>query len=66
MGANILGHNAKNLVPDYDAAAREKLPGAAIRWVLQDERVSLLNIGVSMPQDIDKNLEHLESLTKAA
>jgi aryl-alcohol dehydrogenase-like predicted oxidoreductase len=60
MGANILGHNAKQLVPDYDAAALEKLPAAAIRWTIQDERVSLLNIGVSMPDDIDKNIAVLK------
>jgi len=64
MGANILGHNAKNLVPDYDQAALGRLPGAAIRWVLQDDRVSILNIGVSMPQDIDKNLAVLKGNLK--
>jgi predicted aldo/keto reductase-like oxidoreductase len=56
MGANIFGHNAPNLLPDYDKAALEKLPGAAIRWVLRDERVSMLNIGVSYPSDIDENV----------
>jgi aryl-alcohol dehydrogenase-like predicted oxidoreductase len=61
MGANILGHNSKNLVPDYDITALERLPGAAIRWVLQDERVSVLNIGVSLPTDIDKNLAVLKA-----
>jgi uncharacterized protein len=61
MGASIMGHNAKNLVADYDPAALEKLPGAAIRWTLQDERVSILNIGVSMPQDIDKNIAILKA-----
>jgi predicted aldo/keto reductase-like oxidoreductase len=60
MGANILGHNAKNLVPGYDTVALAKLPAAAIRWVLQDERVSVLNIGVSMPSDIDENLATLK------
>jgi predicted aldo/keto reductase-like oxidoreductase len=56
MGASILGNNAKNLVPDYDPKALAKLPAAAIRWTAQDERVSMLNIGISLPQDIDKNL----------
>src|SRR5262249_50211683 len=64
MGANILGHNAKALVPDYGQAALEKLPAAAIRWVLQDERVSILNIGVSMPKDIDQNLAVLRGNLK--
>jgi aryl-alcohol dehydrogenase-like predicted oxidoreductase len=61
MGASIFGHNAKNLVPKSDADDRSKLPGAAIRWVLQDERISLLNIGVSKPTDIDKNFDVLTS-----
>jgi predicted aldo/keto reductase-like oxidoreductase len=64
MGANILGHNSKNLVPDYDPATLERLPGAAIRWVLQDERVSVLNIGVSMPSDVDKNIAVLKGNLK--
>lgn len=61
MGLNVLGHNAKNLVPNYDPAALARLPGAAIRWVLQDERVSVLNIGVSLPEDIDRNIATLQS-----
>jgi aryl-alcohol dehydrogenase-like predicted oxidoreductase len=64
MGASILGHNAKNLVPDFDTAALDKLPGAAIRWVLQDERISMLNIGVSMPSDIDRNTAMLQGNLK--
>jgi predicted aldo/keto reductase-like oxidoreductase len=64
MGANILGHNAKNLVPDHDAAVLERLPGAAIRWTLQDERVSVLNIGVSRPADLDQNIYTLRGNLK--
>lgn len=60
MGASIFGHNAKNLVPEHDKAALAKLPEAAIRWVLGDERVSMLNIGISLPQDIDRNLAILK------
>ena len=57
MGANMLSHNSKAMVEQFDAQQRAKLPAAAIRWVLQDPRVSMLNIGVSMPSDIDQNLE---------
>jgi predicted aldo/keto reductase-like oxidoreductase len=60
MGASIMGHNSKNLVPDYDPAALDRLPAAAIRWVLQDERLSVLNIGASMPEDIDRNIATLK------
>lgn len=56
LGANMLSHNAKNMVKDYDPQRLEKMPPAAIRWVLADQRVSMLNIGVSIPSDIDKNL----------
>jgi predicted aldo/keto reductase-like oxidoreductase len=64
MGANMLSHNAPNLVAGYDAERLARLPPAAIRWVLQDERVSMLNIGVSMPSDVDKNLAVLRGDTK--
>ncbi len=56
LGAKVYGHNARNLVPDYDEAARRRLPGAAIRWALRDERVHVLNIGISIPSDIEENL----------
>ncbi|MBX7169007.1 MAG: aldo/keto reductase [Pirellulales bacterium] len=59
MGANIFSHNAEKLVPDFPAATRQALPAAAIRWVLADDRVSLLNIGVSLPADVDANLATL-------
>lgn len=59
MGANIFSHNAEKLVPDFEPASRAALPPAAIRWVLQDERISLLNIGVSMQSDLDQNLATL-------
>jgi predicted aldo/keto reductase-like oxidoreductase len=60
MGGWMLGHNAARVVPDFAPDARAKLPGAAIRWVLQDQRVSMLNIGVSLPEDIDKNVATLK------
>jgi predicted aldo/keto reductase-like oxidoreductase len=56
MGANMLSHNSKEMVAGYDADRLARLPAAAIRWVLQDERVSMLNVGVSMPSDVDQNL----------
>ncbi len=64
MGAGVFSHNAQNLVPGFDAERVKKLPGAAIRWVLDDERVSMLNIGISIPKDIDDNVAVLsEDLT---
>ena len=60
MGHKIFGHNAANIVPGYDPAALARLPAAAIRWALQDERVSMLNIGISLPADIGKNCATLK------
>jgi predicted aldo/keto reductase-like oxidoreductase len=56
LGANIYSHNAAKLVPDYDPALRAKLPAAAIRWVLNDPRISVLNLGISLPTDLAANL----------
>ena len=56
MGAGVFSHNSGNLVPEFDAKALKRLPGAAIRWVLGDDRVSMLNIGISIPKDIDDNI----------
>jgi len=60
LGANIMGHNAKNLVPGYTDADYEKLAAAAIRWAIQDDRAHILNIGVSLPSDVDKNVALLK------
>ena len=56
MGLNILGRGGTAVVADYDPSRRKGLPGAAIRWVLQDERVSMLNIGMSLIDDVDDNV----------
>ncbi|GMV92909.1 MAG: hypothetical protein AMXMBFR82_26870 [Candidatus Hydrogenedentota bacterium] len=60
LGAWIFNHNAPNVVPDYDSAAIAKLPTACFRWVMQDERISMLNIGVSYPGDVDRNIAILQ------
>jgi predicted aldo/keto reductase-like oxidoreductase len=56
LGAWIFNHNAKNVLPDYDREAVKRLPAAAIRWVLNDPRISMLNIGVSYPGDVAENI----------
>jgi predicted aldo/keto reductase-like oxidoreductase len=56
MGCYVYGHSSRNAVPSYDEASRARLPGAAIRWVLADPRISILNIGVCMQSDIDQNI----------
>ncbi len=56
MGQVFLGRGGTAVVADYDPEQRKALPGAAIRWVLQDERISMLNIGMSVMDDVDSNL----------
>ena len=63
MGGAIFSHNSKNVVPAFEAEALKRLPGAAIRWVLRDERICMLNIGISMPIDIDLNAETFKGNT---
>jgi len=59
MGATILGHNSSKIVPEFDSRKLARLPAAAIRWVLADERFHILNIGVSVPGDIEENIRTL-------
>jgi predicted aldo/keto reductase-like oxidoreductase len=59
MGLNLLGRGSVEVVADYDPSRRARLPAAAIRWVLQDQRVSMLNIGMSVPDDIERNVATL-------
>jgi predicted aldo/keto reductase-like oxidoreductase len=64
MGCYVYGHSSKHAVPGYDEATRARLPGAAIRWVLADPRISILNIGVCLPSDIDDNIATVSGDTK--
>jgi predicted aldo/keto reductase-like oxidoreductase len=59
MGLNLLGRGSVGVVADYDPDRRRRLPAAAIRWALQDQRISMLNIGVSVPEDIELNVATL-------
>jgi predicted aldo/keto reductase-like oxidoreductase len=49
MGAGMLGGFGRE-----DLA---RLPGAACRYVLQDDRVHLLTIGMRSPTEIDTNIK---------
>lgn len=57
LGANIFSHKAKELYADYDEKKRHRLASAAIKWCLADERVHVLNIGMTLPEDIDADLK---------
>ncbi len=56
VGAGCLGVRAGSLVPDFDKKRLTQLPAAAIRYVLQDQRVNLLAIGMRLKQEIDANI----------
>lgn len=59
LGERVMGHNASNVVPDFDEAKLARVRQAALRWVLQDERVTMLLVGVSYAGDTDQNIETL-------
>jgi aryl-alcohol dehydrogenase-like predicted oxidoreductase len=61
MGASILGHNAKHLVPDLDEATLTAVRAAALRWALRDKKPPVLVVGVSLPSDIDNNVAALRA-----
>jgi predicted aldo/keto reductase-like oxidoreductase len=61
MGLNLLGRGSVDVVADYDPDRRSRLPAAAIRWALQDERISMLNVGVSVPEDVERNVATLQA-----
>jgi predicted aldo/keto reductase-like oxidoreductase len=56
IGAGMLGAWSGFLVPGFDQQRRKRLPAAAIRHVLQDKRVHILNIGMRLKEEIDANL----------
>ncbi len=51
LGAGMLGGFGKKEL--------ERLPGAAIRYVLQDDRIHMLAIGMRYPAEIDTNIKTL-------
>ena len=57
VGAGMLGAWSGSLVPEFDPRRRRQLPAAAIRHVLQDERVDVLNIGMRLKEEIDANIK---------
>ncbi len=56
IGAGWLGSWSGYLVPDFDKQRLAQLPAAAIRYVLQDPRIHVLNIGMRLKREMDANL----------
>jgi len=59
VGGGILGAWSGYIVPGFDKKRLEKLPSAAIHYVLQDERIHLLTIGMRLKEEVDANIETL-------
>jgi len=61
IGAGMLGAWSGYIVPGFDKQRLKQLPGAAIRHVLQDQRIHVLNIGMRLKEEIDANLKILSA-----
>ena len=61
VGAGVLGAWSGYVVPGFDKKRLAQLPAAAIRYVLQDERINLLTIGMRLKKEVDANIKTLSS-----
>jgi predicted aldo/keto reductase-like oxidoreductase len=59
IGAGMLGAWSGYIVPGFDQQRLKQLPAAAIRHVLQDPRIHVLNIGMRLKEEINANLRIL-------
>jgi predicted aldo/keto reductase-like oxidoreductase len=59
IGAGMLGAWSGYMVPGFEKRRLANLPAAAIRHVLQDQRIDLLNIGMRLKEEIDANIRIL-------
>jgi predicted aldo/keto reductase-like oxidoreductase len=61
VGGGVLGAWSGYIVPGFNKKRLDQLPAAAIRYVLQDERIHLLVIGMRLRQELDANIKILSS-----
>ncbi len=59
VGGGVLGAWSGYVVPGFDKTRLEQLPAAAIRYVLDDERIQLLVIGMRLKEEVDANIQTL-------
>jgi predicted aldo/keto reductase-like oxidoreductase len=57
IGAGILGAWSGYIVPGFDKNRLKQLPAAAIRYVLDDDRIHILNIGMRLEAEVDANIK---------
>jgi predicted aldo/keto reductase-like oxidoreductase len=59
VGGGILGAWSGYVVRGFDKKRLAQLPAAAIRYVLDDERIDLLVIGMRLKEEVDANIQTL-------
>jgi predicted aldo/keto reductase-like oxidoreductase len=59
IGAGVLGAWSGYIVPEFEKKRLEQLPCAAIRYVLDDDRIHILNIGMRLEAEVDANIKTL-------
>lgn len=59
VGGGILGAWSQYIVPEFDKKRLGHLPSAAVRHVLQDDRIDLLVIGMRLKEEVDANIKTL-------
>jgi predicted aldo/keto reductase-like oxidoreductase len=59
VGGGVLGAWSGYVVPGFDKKRLVQLPAAAIRYVLGDERIQLLVIGMRLEKEVDANIKTL-------
>ena len=63
IGAGMLGAWSEYMVPGFDEERLKELPAAAIRHVLGNPRIHVLNIGMRLKEEIDANIKTLSGET---
>jgi len=56
VGAGMMGNWAQHIVPGTSEELVNRLPGSAIRWVMDDKRIDMLVIGMRNAQEVDQNI----------
>ena len=59
VGAGVLGAWSEFVVSGFDKKRLKQLPAAAIRYVLNDKRIHILNIGMRLEEEVDANIKTL-------
>ncbi len=59
VGGGVLGAWSGYVVPGFDKKRLAELPAAAIRYVLQDERIHMFTIGMRLEKEVNANIKTL-------